>query len=83
MRTVNISEFHEVFQSVPLKPKMSCSKMKDVHDIDDFEEMYRLMKSLGVSTKKLKGLEDMKSRVKEFVEKAKSRQSWSAEEVRN
>ena len=57
--------------------------MKDVNDIDDFEEMYGLMKSLGVSTKKLKGLEDMKSRVKEFVEEAKSRQSWSAAEVRN
>ena len=62
---------------------MACSKVKDIHDIDDVEEMYKLMKSLGVSTKKLKGLEDMKSRVNEFVEKAKSRQSWSAAEVRN
>ena len=62
---------------------MACRKVKDVHNIDDFEEMYELMKALGVSTKKLKGLEDMKSRVKEFVEEAKSRQSWSAAEVRN
>ena len=62
---------------------MACSKVKDIHDIDDVEEMYKLMKSLGVSTKKLKGLEDMKSRVNEFVEEAKSRQSWSAAEVRN
>ena len=62
---------------------MACSKVKDVHNIDDFEEMYELMKSLGVSTKKLKGLEDMKSRVNEFMEKAKSRQNWSAAEVRN
>ena len=62
---------------------MACSKVKDIHDIDDVEEMYKLMKSLGVSTKKLKGLQDMKSRVNEFVEKAKSRQSWSAAEVRN
>ena len=62
---------------------MACSKVKDIHDIDDVEEMYKLMKSLGVSTKKLKGLEDMKSRVNEFVEKAKSRQNWSAAKVRN
>ena len=62
---------------------MACSKVKDIHDIDDVEEMYKLMKSLGVSTKKLKGLEDMKSRVNEFVEKAKSRQNWSVAEVRN
>ena len=62
---------------------MACSKAKDVHNIDDFEEMYELMKSLGVSTKKLKGLEDMKSRVEKFAEEAKSRQSWSAAEVRN
>ena len=57
---------------------MASSKVKDVHNIDDFEEMYELMKSLGVSTKKLKGLENMKSRVEKFVEEAKSRQSWSA-----
>ena len=57
---------------------MACSKVKDIHDIDDVEEMYKLMKSLGVSTKKLKGLEDMKSRVEKFAEEAKSRQSWSA-----
>ena len=62
---------------------MACSNVKDIHDIDDVEEMYKLMKSLGVSTKKLKGLEDMKSRVNEFVEKAKSRQNWSAAKVRN
>ena len=69
--------------AVPLTLRMACSKVKDIHDIDDVEEMYKLMKSLGVSTKKLKGLDDMKSRVNEFVEKAKSRQSWSAAEVRN
>ena len=62
---------------------MACSKVKDIHDIDDVEEMYKLMKSLGVSTKKLKGFEDMKSRLEEFEEKTKLRQSWSAAEVRN
>ena len=62
---------------------MACSKVKDIHDIDDFAEMYELMKSLGVPTKKLKGINDMKSRVKKFMEEAKSRGSWSAAEVRN
>ena len=56
--------------------------MKDYNEIDEFSDMIDLMKALHISGKGLKGLEEMKSRVRDELESRVRTPSSNAEEVR-
>ena len=51
---------------------------KGIDDIDDIMDMVEKMKSLGIPSKGLRTLDEMKQRVKEIGKKS----SWTAEKVR-
>ena len=55
---------------------------KEIDDIDDIVEMGRTMTSLGVSSKGLRTLDEMKQRVKETLRLSEKKSSWTAKEVR-
>ena len=55
---------------------------KGIDEIDDIIEMSCIMKSLGVSSKGLRTLEEMKQRVKEKIRLSEEKSSWTAKEVR-
>ena len=54
---------------------------KEIDAIDDFVDMVRTMQSLGISSKGLQTLDEMKRRVKETI-RLKKKSSWTAKEVR-
>ena len=54
---------------------------KEIDAIDDFVDMVRTMQSLGISSKGLQNLDEMKRRVKETI-RLKKKSSWTAKEVR-
>ena len=56
------------------------TEAKDIDAIEDILEMAQIMASLGVPSKGLRTLDEMKHRVKETLQKKKS--SWTAKEVR-
>ena len=56
--------------------------MKDYNEIDDILAMGDLMKALHISGKGLKGLEEMKIRVRDELEEKDKTPSSNAEEVR-
>ena len=56
------------------------TEAKDIDAIEDILEMAQIMASLGVPSKELRTLDEMKHRVKETLQKKKS--SWTAKEVR-
>ena len=59
------------------------TEAKDIDAIDDISEMFQIMAFLGVSSKGLKTLDEMKTRVKETLETSKKKESsWTAKEVR-
>ena len=55
---------------------------KEIDAIDDIVEMGRMMTSLGISSKGLRTLDEMKLRVKETLRLSKKKSSWTAKEVR-
>ena len=55
---------------------------KEIDEIDDIVEMGRTMTSLGVSSKGLQTLDEMKQRVKETLRLSEKKSSWTAKEVR-
>ena len=55
---------------------------KDIDAIDDTMDMVRTMTSLGVSSKGLRTLDEMKERVKETLKLIEKKSSWTAKEVR-
>ena len=55
---------------------------KDIDAIDDMMDMVRTMTSLGVSSKGLRTLDEMKERVKETLKLSEKKSSWTAKEVR-
>ena len=55
---------------------------KEIDDIDDILDMVRTMTSLGVSSKGLRTLDEMKQRVKETLRLSEKKSSWTAKEVR-
>ena len=55
---------------------------KGIDEIDDILDMSCIMKSLGVSSKGLRTLEEMKQRVKETITLSEKKSSWTAKEVR-
>ena len=56
---------------------------KDIDAIDDIMEMSTTMTSLGISSKGLRTLDEMKDRVKETLKiSEKKKSSWTAKEVR-
>ena len=63
---------------------MAAGKTKrNLDKIDDIMEMVEVMKALDISSKGLKGLEDMKERVKTIIGKEASKPtSWNAGEVK-
>ena len=55
---------------------------KEIDEIDDMIDMVRTMTSLGVSSKGLRTLDEMKQRVKEKIRLSEEKSSWTAKEVR-
>ena len=55
--------------------------MKDYNEIDDFGDMVALMKALHISTKGLNGLDEMKSRVRDELNRVDKTPSSTGEEV--
>ena len=55
---------------------------KEIDEIDDMIDMVRTMTSLGVSSKGLRTLDEMKQRVKETLRLSEKKSSWTAKEVR-
>ena len=55
---------------------------KEIDEIDDILDMALIMKSIGVSSKGLRTLEEMKQRVKEKIRLSEEKSSWTAKEVR-
>ena len=56
--------------------------MKDYNEIDDIFVMVNLINALHISTKGLKGLKEMKCRVRDELESRDKTPSSNAEEVR-
>ena len=55
---------------------------KEIDEIDDITDMVRTMTSIGVSSKGLRTLDEMKQRVKETLRESEKKSSWTAKEVR-
>ena len=55
---------------------------KEIDEIDDMIDMVRTMTSLGVSSKGLRTLDEMKQLVKETLRLSEKKSSWTAKEVR-
>ena len=55
---------------------------KGIDEIDDILDMALIMKSIGVSSKGLRTLEEMKQRVKERIRLSEKKCSWTAKKVR-
>ena len=59
------------------------AEAKDIDAIVDIVDMVQTMASLGVSSKGLQTLDEMKTRVKETLRMSeKKKSSWTAKEVR-
>ena len=59
------------------------AEAKDIDAIDDILEMAQAIASLGVSSKGLRTLDEMKTRVKETLRiSEKKKSSWTAKKVR-
>lgn len=60
---------------------MAAGKTKSMGEIDDIREMFQLMVALGIPSKGLKSLEDMKRRVKTTIGQSSKPPSWNAGQV--
>lgn len=61
---------------------MAAGKTKSMGEIDDIREMFQLMVALGIPSKGLKSLEDMKTgRVKSTIGQSSKPPSWNAGQV--
>ena len=58
------------------------SASRDIDKIDDIVDMVSTMASLGVSSKGLRTLDEMKEKVKETLSISEKKYSWAAKEVR-
>ena len=59
-----------------------ASGTKTIEEIDDLLEMVQAMAALGISSKGLKTLDQMKAKVKEELNASVDRPSWMAGQVR-
>ena len=55
---------------------------REIDEIDDISDMVRTMSSLGVSSKGLRTLDEMKQLTKETLRLSKKKSSWTAKKVR-
>ena len=60
---------------------MATGKKKSIDEIDDIGEMFQAMAALGISSKGLKSLEDMKRRVRTMIGQSSKPPSWNAGQV--
>ena len=60
---------------------MASSKTKTIDEIDDLIEMGQAMLALGISSKGLKTLDEMKNRVKDKLRQSANSPSWTAGQV--
>ncbi|KAL9964113.1 hypothetical protein ACROYT_G027697 [Oculina patagonica] len=60
---------------------MAEAKDTDIDAIDDIVEMSEKMKALGVPSKGLRTLDEMKERVKETLKMSRKKSSWTAKEI--
>lgn len=58
------------------------SASRDIDKIDDVVDMVSTMASLGVSSKGLRTLDEMKEKVKETLSMSEKKHSWAAKKVR-
>ena len=58
------------------------SEAADIDKIDDIMDMVRTMTVMGVSSKGLRTLDEMKEKVKETLKMSQKKSSWTAKEVR-
>ena len=60
---------------------MASSKTKTIDEIADLIEMGQAMLALGISSKGLKTLDEMKNRVKDKLRQSANSPSWTAGQV--
>ena len=60
---------------------MASSKTRTIDEIDDIIEMAQAMEALGMSSKGLKTLDEMKERVKKELHQSAKTPSWTAGQV--
>ena len=60
---------------------MASGKTKTIDEIDDLIEMGQAMLALGISSKGLKTLDEMKNRVKDKLRQSANSPSWTAGQV--
>ena len=58
------------------------STTPDIDKIDNIVDMADIMRTLKISSKGLKTLDEMKSKVKETLQSSAKNSSWTAKEVR-
>ena len=61
---------------------MASGKSKTIEEIDDISEMVEAMKALGIPSKGLQTLDEMKTRVRTELNPSAERPSWTAGQVR-
>lgn len=61
---------------------MGTSKTKSIEEIDDLQEMFKVTEALGISSKGLNSLDQMKAKVKEELNRPVDRPSWKAGQVK-
>ena len=61
---------------------MASGKPKTIEEIDDVSDMFEAMAALGMSSKGLKTLEQMKTRVRTELNQSVEKPWWAAGQVR-
>jgi len=61
---------------------MASGKSQTIDEIEIITEMFELMKALGISTKGLLSLDEMKTRVKKELNQSVEKPSWTPGQVR-
>jgi len=61
---------------------MASDKSKTIDEIDDYSEMCKVMEVLGISSKGLPTLDEMKTRVKKELNQSVEKPSWTPGQVR-
>ena len=60
---------------------MATATQKNVDEIDDIMEMAQAMNALGISSKGLKTLDQMKDKVRTSLHQKANKSSWTARKV--
>lgn len=61
---------------------LTMTEANDIDAIDDLEDLFHIMASIGVSSKGLKTLDELKDRVKGALKMYEKSSGWTGKEVR-